>query len=288
MTITKDEEIIKRGINAYPQIINPKDKLLETIAMYKKTQLAQFDYPIHQMTLENALYDAHTFLKYYYKLHKVPTLEIKKLFGFNIHIGKTISPLKLPLSFHSSPDIFSGSVTEVLTNQKPHIIFRQINLPVPITEQTSGSYVHEITHTQLDRLKGSIREYYNSEVISIFNELFHSAILDKDERILRLNDSRRIHEIAIIADELRAHHDGKKELDREELLENCKYLISDLKAYNLFVIFYNSNNEVKNEILDGIQAIFDGYLTVEELLLKYDITYDSIQESPKLLKYFNR
>jgi hypothetical protein len=208
---------------------------------------------------------------------------------FHIHIIRQINPLKLPINLIPTEDIFSGSVTEVLTNNpKHHIIFREINLSKTTSEHTSASYIHEVTHTQLDRLKHSIREYYNLEVLSIFNELFHASILDKDEHLLRLNDSRRIYEMSITAQELRDHYDGKSPMDRDELLECCKYLVSGLKAYSLFIKFYNGDEELQNDILDDIQAVFDGYLTVEELLLKHEITYESSQNKQVLTKYFSR
>lgn len=288
VTISKDEEIIKRGLIATPSIINPSDKLIETLKLYETLPIAHKNYEVHTMTIEDALYDAQKFLMYYYKLHKVPSVSIHKLFGHQIHIGRTINPLKLPVNLVPGDDIFSGSVTEIITNRKPHIIFSAINLNGQITEQTSSSYVHEITHTQLDRLKGSTQEYYNMEVLSIFNELFHASILDNDERILRLNDSRRIYEMSISAQELRNHHDGKSLMSRDELLDCCKYLISDLKAYKLFAIFYSANDTIKNEILDDIQSIFDGFMTVEELLAKYEITLESVENSPQILKYYKR
>lgn len=287
--IDKDLEIIKRGLNSNPKIINPSDELLELLNSLAKLPLAKTEYQVHQMKVEDALYDAQTFLQYYYKLRKVPYLHMSKVLGFNIHIIREINPLKLPVNLIPTEDIFSGSVTEILpAHGKLHIIFREINLSQTITEHTSASYVHEITHTQLDRLKGSLKEYYNLEVLSIFNELFHAAILDKDERMLRLNDSRRIHEMSVTANELREHHTGKSKMSRDELLDCCKYLVSGLKAYNLFITFYNATDELKNEILDDIQSVFDGYITVEELLLKYDITYESSQDKQKLIKYFSR
>ncbi len=287
-TISKDEEIIKRGLIANPSIINPSDKLIETLKLYETLPIAHKNYEVHTMTIEDALYDAQKFLMYYYKLHKVPSVSIHKLLGHQIHIGRTVNPLKLPVNLVPSDDIFSGSVTEIITNRNPHIIFSGINLNGQTTEQTSSSYVHEITHTQLDRLKGSIQEYYNMEVLSIFNELFHASILDNDERILRLNDSRRIYEMSITAQELRDHHDGKSPMSRDELLDCCKYLISDLKAYQLFAIFYSASDTLKNEILDDIQSIFDGFMTVEELLNKYEVTLESLENSPQILKYYKR
>lgn len=287
--IDKDLEIIKRGLNANPQIINPSDELLSLLKYLEELPVAKTEYSVHQMNIDNALYDAQTFLKYYYDLRKIPYLHMHKVLGINIHFIREINPLKLPINLIPTEDIFSGSVTEILPKGgKPHIIFREINLSQTITEHTSASYIHEVTHTQLDRLKGSIREYYNLEVLSIFNELFHASILDKDERILKLNDARRIYEMSITASELRDHHTGKSPMSRDELLDCCKYLVSGLKAYSLFIKFYYANDNIKNEILDCIQAVFDGYLTVEELLLKYDITYESSQNKQVLTKYFNR
>lgn len=286
--LSKDEEIVRRNLKAKPDIINPTDKLLNTLKSYEKLRIAEKDYGVHSMKIEDAIYDAKNFLHYYYKLHKVNTICIYKLLNYQIHLGRKIDPLKLPINLIKSNDIFSASLTEIFPKDNDPIIFYEVNLNKQSTEQTSTSYVHEITHTQVDSLKGSLEEYYNFEVLSIFNELFHASILDKDERILRLNDSRRIYEMSITAQELRKNFEGKNNMDRNKLLDCCKYLISDLKAYDLFVTFYNANNSVKNEILDDVQSVFDGLITVEELLAKYDVTLDSVEDSPKMLKYFKR
>ena len=287
--IDKESEIIKRGLIPNPEIINPSNELLQTLKSLEQLPVAKTEYSVYQMKLEDALYDAKEFLNYYYELRKVPYLHMKKVLGLNIHIIRDINPLDIPITLIPSTDVFSGSVTGILTtNPKHHIIFREINLSGTISEQTSSSYIHEITHTQVDRLKGSIRNYYNLEVLSIFNELFHASVIDKDERILRLNDSRRIYEMSISAQELRDYHLGKSTMSKDGLLECCKYLVSDLKAYSLFIIFYYANDKVKNEMLDDIQSIYDGYLTVEELLMKYDITYESSQDKLVLTKYFSR
>lgn len=288
MALTKDQEIIRRGLRANSEIIYPSDELLKTLTELGQHRIASTEYQIHAMKLEDALYDARKFLNYYYKLRKVPYLKIRKLLGLQIHTIREINPLELPINLLDADDVFSGSVTEIFIDRPPHIVFRKINISKVISEQTSSSYIHEITHTQLDSLKGSIREYYNLEILSIFNELFHSSILDKEERILKLNDSRRIHEMRVSAEELKDYHDGKIEMDREKLLDSCKYLISGLKAYNLFITFYFANEELQNDILDDIQAIFEGYQTLEELLTKYNITYENSQEPKRLFKYFNR
>lgn len=288
MALTIDEEIVRRGLIANPAIIYPSDKLITTLTELGQNRIASTDYPIHPLKLDDVINYTQQFLKYYYKLRSIPQLTIKKILGHQIHIVKESDPLNLPINLIDTDDAFAGSVTEIFTERTPHIVFREINLAKVITEQTGPSYAHEITHTQLDSLKGSLKEFYNLEVLSIFNELFLASVLDKEERVLRLNDSRRIHEMHLTAEELREHQTGKIPMDKVELLDSCKYLISGLKAYNLFIQFYYANEAQQNEMLDDIQSIFDGYLTVEELLYKYEITHESIQETKRLFKYFNR
>ena len=289
ITLTKDEEIIKRRFKAHPEIINPSDELLCTLKKLQELNIATTDYPLHQMPITEALYDAQKFLLYYFRLNKVPYLYTAKVLGINFQLVRNINPLKIPVNIVTNSDPLIGSVPEILSsNPRYHIVFREINLAHPTTEHTSCSYIHEITHTQLDRLKGSIREYYNSEVLSLFNEFFHAAVLDKSEKVLRFDDARRIHEMSIIAQELRDYHDGKLEETRDELLEDGKYLVSLLKAYNLFIKFYYGTEEVQTKILEGIQAVFDGYMTLEEFLLREEVTYENSQDEKKLSKYFSR
>ncbi|MDE5888699.1 MAG: hypothetical protein K2H20_01625 [Bacilli bacterium] len=90
-------------------------------------------------------------------------------------------------------------------------------------------------------------------------------ILGSDERLLRLTDSRRICELNLIFDDLINYKNGTSKMSRDELLEDSKYAVSILKAYNLFNTFYYGSEKIKNEILDDIQCIFDGYLTLEEM-----------------------
>ena len=54
--------------------------------------------------------------------------------------------------------------------------------------------------------------------------------------------------MAVTANELREYHEGKSKMERSELLDCCKYLVSGLKAYSLFIRFYYANDELKNEI----------------------------------------
>lgn len=290
MTMTKDDEIVRRGYEPNPKIFIPNTKLIETGAKLQNLDIATIEYGVSRMSLEDSLYDAKKFLDYYYKLHKVPYLFCKKVFNKYFHAIIKRHPYNLPLIEGEEDDvIFDGAVVEEVTlPPKPKVIFRGIQLSKVITECTSATYVHEVTHTQLDSVKGSIREYYNAETLSMFNELFHYMLLSSDERLLRLTDSRRISELNLILGDLIEYGNGKSEVKRDDLLEDSKYAVSILKAYNLFITFYYGNENIKNEILDDIQCIFDGYLTLEEMLKKYDVNLESSQDEKRLMKYFNR
>ena len=164
-------------------------------------------------------------------------------------------PYDLPLYEGEETDnIFSSSIIEdIISTPKPSINYIGINLAPTITEQTSTSYVHEITHSQLDNQIGVIKEFYHAEILSMFNELFHASILDSEENILRLNDSRRLYEMKILTQSLLL----PSAFTREDLLLDSQYLIYDLKAYNLFIKFYYGNETLKEEIISDIQSVFE-------------------------------
>lgn len=290
MSITKDEEIIRRGYKKNPKIYTPSNKMLELVRTLEELDIAKKEYGVYRMTLEDSLYDAKSFLNYYYKLHKIPYLFYKKIFNHPVPFIIKRKPYNLPLVKSSSDElVFDGSVIEEITRtSNPRVLFKGIELNSEITECTSATYVHEITHTQLDSVKGSIRNYYNAEVLSMFNELFHYMVLGGEERLLRLNDSRRICELNLILEDLTEYKNGTSKKDRDNLLEDSKYAVSIIKAYNLFITFFYANENIRNEILDDIQCIFDGYLTLEEMLAKYEVTLESSQDEKRLLKYFNR
>ncbi len=290
MSITKDEEIIKRGYRPNPKIYIPDSNIIKTVNKLEELEFVQTDYGVSRMKLRDSLYDAKQFLDYYYNLHNVPYLFFKKIGNINFHTIINRHPYKLPIiPTISDETIFDGATIEEITHgKKPKVIFRGIELNKVVTECSSATYVHELTHTQVDSIKGSIRNYYNAEILSIFNELFHYMILGGDERLLRLTDSRRVCELNLIFEDLINFRNGTSSMTRDELLEDSKYAVSILKAYNLFITFYYSNEKIKNEILDDIQCVFDGYLTLEEMLKKYEVTLESSKDEKKLLKYFNR
>ncbi len=281
MSFTKDEEIIRHGYKQYPEIIDTSSKLMKTI-----DEISYFDnitrkFKVKLISKEIALSNSKTFLENNFRLHNV-------LVAVPVKIGSSVlqvtpkSPFSIPIVEEEIKSVFSGSVIEFFADEISQILFKGIVLSSLYTEQTSVSYVHEITHTQLDSMPGIVSEYYNSEILSIFLELLYSH--STNENLLRLNDSNRILELINMI--ITVLTESKDERDR--LLEASKYICSTLKAINLFIKYYYGSNAIKKEILTNIQKVFSGNLFLEEMLSKYDITYESSQDENTLKKYFTR
>ncbi len=289
MSITKDEEIIRKGYKEYPKIFVPKESSLSLIEELSSGSVANGRPSVRQMELEDAFNDGATFLDTYFKLHDVPRIEVLEDGEKKIRHIEDVSPYELPLFPVETDNIFCGSLIENIPEDKnSRIAFWGINLCGTVTEQTTVSWVHELTHTQLDSLKGVVGEFYNAEVLSMVMGNIVASILDRDEHMLRLNDSRRIYEMLVIGQELSHSHKGKLNKSRDESLVDSQYFVSDIKAYKLFLDYYYGSSEIKREILGDIQRVFDYEMTLEHMLGKYEVTADIEIDRKRLVKYFNR
>lgn len=288
--LTKDQEIILSGYKKEPKILKPSADLLsfqndiENMGRNEKTM------PISRMNLEDALGDTQYFFNKYFRLHKV--LHAKKIVCIKskeIYHFKKVSPFSLPIYLEKKDDdIFYGALIKRINHKANYrFSFKGICLNSNITELTSCSYCHEITHSQLDSMLGSIRHFYNTEILSVFIELLHAYVLDNDERILFIEESRRLNELIILIDNIKRFHSCQSTESRDDLLEDCKYIASDLKALQLFSYFYYASEEEQLTILNYIQKIFDGELCLEEFLNIYNINYKDPDYS-HILKYLKR
>lgn len=283
MTITKDEEIKKRGYRLNPEIIVPTSDLMKNIDEISYLDSINQKFTIKIIPKEEALSNSRSFLTSNFRIHQV--LSATPVLNSNQLYISPKTPFELPIIEKESEDVFEGSVVEFFPNvAEKLVLFKGIVLRTPYTEQTSISYTHEIVHTQLDKSIGSINEYYNAEVLSIFLELVHSLSFNDNEKILRLNDSHRVFEMLYAIEALLS----LPKSSRDELLEKSKYLSSNLKAYNLFITYYYGSNKLRKEILRQIQTVFDENKTLEDILDIYEITYESSQDTKRLKKYFNR
>lgn len=288
MAIPIQDELIYRGCKPNPEIIIPSKEIIQIGSLLDSLNLKESILP--KEILKKVLKTSREFLNTYYDLHFVPCdIEYKRLF-WNFEVSGNINPFKLPITRIEYEDDFYGCLRESILadSENSTISFRGIELPKNITKISSLSYTHEITHTQLNHMPGLIQEYYNTEFLSIFNELLHAFYTKDGESLLREHDARRLNELKIIINELDKYHDTKDDEIKNVLLEGSSYLESTLKAYSLFIRYYYSTDSERKYIVSQLQRAIDGEITLEEILTILDISLENSQDIKSLKKYMSR
>jgi hypothetical protein len=244
---------------------------------------------------------AKSFFNKYYTINKVnfmPSNVIENLMinnwngdvdqfvkDYNSTVFK-ISPFILPVRYIYE-DIFVGNL-EVQMPLLPNVShdyfkdiepsFFRINLPNDKTRLTTSAYIHELTHAMVASNKYVIEEYYNVEVLSIFNELLYTY--DTNRSLFNISLGKRLNEIYLCFMEI---YDHETENDPENFNEFfyhdiIKYLTSTLKATMLLRLYLESNN--KEAFIKLINQCFTGEDSLENVLYDIGVTYeDSIDPS---------
>ncbi len=207
-------------------------------------------------------------------------------------VGIDINPLRLPVKLVDQP--YNYGNLSLLTNlsdsdeflSKMRMYFKHVDLGKRTNQFSGTCYVHEIMHTQVESLKGIVREYYNGELLSIFMELVYSS---KDDILLKETIKNRINLFLIEFNRLTNFIiDGNGVDGKWNAVIAGKYIVSTLKAFNLFELYYNNDEIVKGYIIGLVQDVIDGKYTLEEMLCKLDITYDNSLDQSIVLRLINR
>ena len=240
------------------------------------------DYPYNIYNLQKDASDF--FVKANISLHEVPTITFDTLeeiiyngIPFNENMIEKINPLDLPVEYITK-SIFFGSVYKVV-NLSDDIIFLGINLGKNISKITLPSYIHEITHTQLDSVRGSIEDYCNSELLPIFMEKLAALEMGNSVFLQTVEDLRSYYTLTFISSLML-----EQNLSEEEIRDNDMYVKSFLMANNLFYTYLESDNYTKAQIMKKIQDIFDGKLTLEALLDIMNINLENSSDSKVIEK----
>lgn len=278
------EEIKLRGCEE-PKLLVPSKDLLAIYELIQDFDMDSISYKSE--SLRSVLKKARKFFYRYYEVHKVPYEFYRKTSSHEFSFESEISPFHLPIK-RVDEDVYYGCLGEVLICGEPvRSVYRRVELPNEITEVSTLSYVHEITHSQVNRVFGSIKNYNNMEILSIFNELLCASSMNDGGRLSYVNDVVRLHNLRYGIQFLQ---DG---LDRQEelygmLLEGNSYVESTLKAYNLFIDYLEGEQRMKDYIILLIQKVFDGDICVEQCLEALDITYENSLNVKRLERYLKR
>ena len=282
------------------KLVELSDKLIDLAVMLAKDEeyeKSEFKATYKQPKL--ILRDSKVFLRNKFILHKVPYADevmIKlKLHGRLVRsendliklyngVGRLVDPFELPVRFVNEP-YYYGNVSlctnisdnpEFLKHMK--IFFKSIELGHKTNDMTGVCYVHEIVHTQLESIKGIVKDYYNSELLSIFIELVYAY--EKGVVLLRETLKNRIN---MFLTEFHSLYNflNSKDITEDGLWHNviaCKYIVSTVKAFHLFCNYYIGDDIEKNNILWEIQSVFSGRKSLEDVLDILGITYQNSLE----------
>lgn len=278
-----EKEIYYRGCSLEHIIFNPTNGLQEI-----KKILDNYDF--HHITLPKKKLSfikkqSESFLQRHYKLHRVPFFYEAKLGPLKLEMSSEKNIFRLPIILVNENNSFYGCLRETINiNGQQSLLYKGIELSRKITDITSLSYTHELTHTQLNHQLGLIKHYYNTEVLSIFNEtlqafetsnilLFKACIT---ERLIELKEA-----IDIIINQ-------ENDIDKDTLIEASCYCLSTLKAYMLFDLYYRSNTSTRKYILTKIQQTIDGTRSLEENLQALSITDENCQDKQILTRIIPR
>ena len=182
------------------------------------------------------------------------------------------SPLQIPITW-TPEHTMAGEIQKpiALINDDTYlreapICFSAIALGSNLTKISPATYIHELTHSQLESQKGIVSDYHDKEVLSIFMEKVVAK--EQDPKAFAISDRMRLR--ALLENMILWYMN--KDTHKMIAVDQETYVISILKAYNLYDLYNTSSDSIKKEILINIQKIFNGELTLDDFLRKYHIS----------------
>lgn len=196
--------------------------------------------------------------------------------------AKRVSIYHLPIHYREGNSM-QGEIKKLLIDtekvellQSYHLIFSGIELGNQIDYLSPPTHCHEITHGLIEKNKGSIENYLNAEVLSMWMEKL--AALDMSEGLLRVIETNRLAALKERTNSLKS-----KEVILEEDLESYQYLYSGFLAEQLFTLYLEGNRFIRKQLESEIAKVFQGDLILEDLLSSKEIDYHN-EEVVKSLK----
>ena len=311
-----EEQIIRanmliHGHDTNVKLLELSEKLVDlAVVLAKNEEYENSGFKATVLEPKLILRDSKVFLKEKFIIHKVAhadelmlklrlngklVRDEKELIKLYNGIGTLVDPFELPVNFVQEPYYYGNVSLLTSLNDSENFLkhmklfFKSIELSNKTNYMTGVCYVHEIVHTQLESIKGIVRDYYNSEVLSIFVELLYAY--EKNLEVFRETLKNRINMFLLEFDSLYNYIHNGICVEKEGLWHNviaCKYLVSTVKAFHLFNNYYLGDEIEKNNIIWMIQRVFSGFKSLEEVLLELGITYENSLDDRHVLSLINK
>ena len=182
-------------------------------------------------------------------------------------VGQVVKPLPI------TPDI--------VKHPDRKMYFSHVEMGEQLTSLSVGTLIHEIAHMEQESNIGYAKNLVNREVISIFLEKVYAYEADPSGELLKLSEKTRMIDVLIKYTALLKPL--TTQYDKNEALT---YIKSTLAAEKLFDMYLNERKQKnKDKYFKDIQAVFDGQMTVEELLTSRNITNANIQDLGMLQRH---
>ena len=138
-----------------------------------------------------------------------------------------------------------------------------------------GNYASAISGTQMDTIRGNVDNFHDRDIINTLIE----KILTYEYDISLFCDMEKFRILAI-------KFTMQKLLELGNANPQSNYLwsalISSIKAEELFDYYVNASNEGKKQIFADVQKIFDGEMTMQQLINKMELTVDYERAIPAM------
>lgn len=253
------------------------------------------------MNLKKVQTGAKRIIGKYFTIHTVPFISVKTVQSNQMNLMhsrtgaevaqkfnslcRTISPYEIPVNLIKGHSMVGETQKPIIVAQLPgfkenvKIPYSEVLLGDNLTDLSIATYVHELGHILTESIPGYATDFYNKEVISIFLEKLAALELDSTGTLLKISERMRFAHLYQMIKSLKK----QSTLGFEQSLANSVYVNSTLLATCLFDKYQNGTLEEQKDIISSIQQVFDGQITVEDLLTAQGITLDQ-SKNPELIK----
>ena len=233
-----------------------------------------FNFDITKLKLENV----KNILNEYFNIKKVlyyPTTPSRFKFLRKITYKNLspMSPFDIPITYIPCEELKCSVIRSIPMQKLGNIqVIQSINFTPSNIMATI--YAHEITHTQYQS-----KEFIYDEILPIFVEELINSLTDNNKNMFYA----RINNLLECLKEINKNPFPQDEIEEFNKLNTIKYIESTLIAYMLYHIYTNESlSSTKARIIDDVQSVIDGTLSIENLISKYELT----DKNTKILTLF--